>query len=355
MYNSFGSIFRFTTWGESHGKAIGCVVDGVPSLINITQEEVQQCLDQRKPGQNIYSTSRKEADKVEILSGVFEGKTTGAPISMIIYNQDHRPQDYEPLKKTFRPGHADFAYFQKYGIRDYKGGGRSSARETACRVAASAIARKIIPEVDVSYAISQIGNIKFADEQIDFSFAKTNELLAPNPEAFLQYQKQLDSVKAAGDSIGSAVRVKISGVKPGLGEPIYNKINSKLAEAFFTINGVKAVEFGKGFDSCSMLGSEYNDQIYTDADKNLHYATNNSGGISGGISTGQDILITVAIRPASSISVAQNTIDASGNNIEIKTSGRFDCLISLRAAPVIAAMAYCVITDLTMSSRTNAQ
>jgi chorismate synthase len=320
--NTFGILFRYTTWGESHGPAIGCVVDGVPPRLSLSEEYVQQFLDKRKPAQNRNMSQRQEADQVKILSGVFEGKTTGAPISLMIENTDARSKDYTENKDKYRPGHADFTYDAKYGIRDYRGGGRASARETACRVAAGAIARLILPEVSIEAKVIQVGPHK--DPAVWESF--------------------LDETRKNGSSAGAIVEVIARGVPAGLGAPVADKLDADIAKAMMGINAVKGVEIGDGFASALLTGEANADQMRM-KDGKPHFLSNHAGGILGGISTGQDIIVRLAFKPTSSILHPLQTIDNQGNETEIVTKGRHDPCVGLRGAPVAEAMLAIVLAD----------
>ena len=342
--NSIGKIFNFTTWGESHGKAIGCVVDGVPSNINLTEKDIQPYLDKRKPGQSKFTTQRKEEDKVEILSGTFEGKTTGHPISLIIYNQDQRSKDYGDIKSKFRPGHADYTYLSKYGIRDPRGGGRQSARETAMRVAAGAIARKIIPKIEIKGALVQLGDLKIDRSKWDNNFIDENPFWCPDKSSIKDWEDKINSLVAEGDSCGAVIEVVAKNVPVGLGAPIYGKLDSDLGSAIMSINAVKGVEIGNGFEAVSLKGSENGDEMRMKNDKPV-FLSNNSGGILGGISSGQDIVVRFAVKPTSSIKKERKTIDKSQNDTEITTKGRHDPCVGIRAVPVGEAMVACVLAD----------
>lgn len=320
--NTFGTLFRYTTWGESHGPAIGCVVDGVPSGLPLSEEHIQKFLDLRKPGQNRMMSQRQEEDKVKILSGVFEGKTTGAPISLMIENTDARSKDYDDIKDKYRPGHADFTYDQKYGFRDYRGGGRASARETACRVAAGAIARLILKDVVIEGRVLQVG---------------------PHKDPAL-WESFLDETRKKGSSAGAIVEVVAKGVPAGWGAPVVDKLDADIAKAMMGINAVKGVEIGAGFSSVIMGGEENADQIRI-KDGKPHFLSNNAGGILGGISTGQEIVVRLAFKPTSSILTPMKTIDRFGKETEIVTKGRHDPCVGLRGAPVAEAMLAIVLAD----------
>jgi len=343
--NSFGDFFKYTSWGESHGKAIGCVVDGVPPLIDLKEGDIQQYLDLRKPGQSKFTTQRKEDDKIEILSGVFEGKTTGTPISLIIYNQDQKSKDYGDIKDKLRPGHADYTYQMKYGIRDYRGGGRSSARETAMRVAAGAIARKIMPSnIKIMASMIEMGDIKICKEQWDYKTIINNPFFIADKSKIKECEDYLTQIRKSGNSVGAKIELRISNVPVGLGDPIYDKLDSKLAAAIMSINAVKSVEIGAGDNVAKITGSENADEISVN-NKLVEFETNNAGGILGGISSGQDIILRFAIQPTSSILIPKKTINTKKENTEILTKGRHDPCVGIRAVPVAEAMAACVIAD----------
>ncbi len=344
--NKFGNIFNFTTFGESHGEAIGCVVDGCPSLIDLNESDIQKYLDKRKPGQSKFTTQRQESDEVKILSGVFEGKTTGTPIALLIHNQDQKSQDYGDIKDKFRPSHADYTYFKKYGIRDYRGGGRSSARETAMRVGAGAIARKIIEKnnIEIFGYISQIGEKKIDYNSIDFNEINNNELFCPDKKAVGEFSDYLLEIRKKGDSVGAIVEIVARNVPIGLGEPIYDKLDARLASAMMSINAVKGVEIGFGMSSASLLGSQVADEMFNENGK-IKFSSNNSGGVIGGISSGQDLVVRFAVKPTSSILIPRKTIDINGNNCEIITKGRHDPCVGIRAVPVGEAMMACVLAD----------
>lgn len=343
--NSYGKLFRVTTWGESHGPSIGCVVDGVPPRLELSEADIQPFLDQRKPGQNRFTTQRQEPDQVKILSGVFKGLTTGAPISMIIDNKDQRSKDYGDIKDKFRPGHADFTYIQKYGIRDYRGGGRSSARETAMRVAAGGVARKVLSDnIKITGALVQVGDKKINPDNWDDNQINKNPFWCPDPEMVSQWETYLDKVRKSGSSIGAVIEIRASGVPAGLGEPIYGKLDAELASAMMSINAVKGVEIGSGFSTASLTGEENADQIRIINEK-PHFQSNHAGGISGGISSGQDLVVRFVVKPTSSILTPRDTIDKNGNETEIFTKGRHDPCVGIRAVPIGEAMMACVIAD----------
>jgi len=344
--NKFGNIFSFTTFGESHGEAIGCVVDGCPSLIDLHESDIQKYLDKRKPGQSKFTTQRQESDEVKILSGGFEGKTTGTPIALLIHNQDQKSQDYGDIKDKFRPSHADYTYFKKYGIRDYRGGGRSSARETAMRVGAGAIARKVIEKnnIEIFGYISQIGEKKIDQNSIDFNEINNNELFCPDKKAVGEFSDYLLDIRKKGDSVGAIIEIVARNVPVGLGEPIYDKLDARLASAMMSINAVKGVEIGFGMSSAGLRGSQVADEMFNENGK-INFSSNNSGGVIGGISSGQDLVVRFAVKPTSSILIPRKTIDINGNNCEIITKGRHDPCVGIRAVPVGEAMMALVLAD----------
>ena len=347
--NRFGTLFQYHTWGESHGPAIGVVVDGVPPRIPLTEADIQTYLDQRKPGQSRFTTQRKEADQVKIMSGVFEGVTTGTPISLIIENTDQRSKDYSDIKDKFRPGHADYTYHEKYGIRDYRGGGRSSARETACRVAAGAIARKVLEtqiknKISVRGAVVQVGTHKINHANWDWDHVENNPFWSPDAQATELWTKFLDERRKAGSSVGAIVEVHASGIPAGLGAPVYDKLDSDLAKAMMSINATKGVEIGNGFDAVEIGGEDNADEIRANEGQ-ADFQSNNAGGILGGISSGQDVVVRVAFKPTSSILTSRQTIDKQGNETDIITKGRHDPCVGLRGTPVCEAMMACVLAD----------
>ncbi len=343
--NSFGSVFRFTTWGESHGPAIGCVVDGAPPRLSLAEADIQYWLDRRKPGQSRFTTQRREPDRVKILSGVFEGMTTGTPISLMIENEDARSKDYTAIKDSFRPGHADYAYWQKYGIRDYRGGGRASARETASRVAAGAIARKILGDgITIRGALVQMGPHKIDRTRWDWDAVEDNAFWSPDRQAVQLWEGFLDEVRRAGSSTGAVIEVVASGVPAGLGDPIYDKLDADLAKAMMGINAVKAVEIGAGFAAASLSGEENADEMRM-KDGAVTFLSNNAGGILGGISTGQDIVLRFAVKPTSSILTPRRSVDVHGREVEVSTKGRHDPCVGIRAVPVGEAMMAIVLAD----------
>ncbi len=347
--NSIGKLFSFATWGESHGKSIGCLIDGVPSNIKLDENDIQPYLDQRKPGQSKYTTQRKEDDKVEILSGVFEGMTTGHPISLIIHNSDQRSKDYSDIKDKFRPGHADYTYWKKYGIRDYRGGGRSSARETAMRVAAGAVARKVINkkignQAKIIGALVQIGSSKIDYNNWDESKISENEFFSPDEKIIPEWKSLIDNARKKGSSLGAIIEVRASGIPAGLGEPIYEKLDSDIAKALMTINAVKGVEIGNGFKSVNEDGKTNVDEMVI-KDGEPKFLTNNNGGILGGISSGQDIISRFVVKPTSSIISERRTIDINFKETIISTKGRHDPCVGIRAVPVGEAMLATTIAD----------
>jgi chorismate synthase len=343
--NSFGTLFSFTSWGESHGPAIGCVVDGTPPLIPLSETDIQPWLDKRKPGQSRFTTQRRESDAVKILSGVFEGTTTGTPISLLIENEDARGKDYDATKDMFRPGHADYTYWKKYGIRDYRGGGRQSARETAVRVAAGAVARKVLgPGITIRGALIQVGPHKIDRARWDWSAIDDNPFWSPDRQAAQQWEGYLDDVRKRGSSCGAVIEIVASGVPAGLGEPIYGKLDADLASAMMSINAVKGVEIGAGFGAAALSGEENADEIRM-ADGKPVFLSNQAGGILGGISSGQDIVARFAVKPTSSILTPRKTIDIHGKEVEISTKGRHDPCVGIRAVPVGEAMMAIVLAD----------
>lgn len=351
----FGTILRISTWGESHGKGVGVVVDGCPAGLALTEEDIQAFLDRRKPGQNRYTTARSESDTVEILSGTFEGKTTGTPISLLVRNKDQRSHDYGSICELYRPGHADYSYDQKYGFRDYRGGGRSSGRETIGRVAAGAVAAKLLSElgITVNAYVSSIGPVHIARENIDLLAAKKNPLCMPDPEAAAQAQEYLNGCIHALDSSGGTVECIASGVPAGLGEPVFEKLDANLAKALMSIGAVKAVEVGDGTLACLRKGSENNDAYTTDENGLPHKASNHSGGILGGISDGSDIFVRASFKPTPSIARPQNMLGKDGQVHEAVISGRHDPLIAARAAVVVEAMTALTLADHLLLSMTS--
>jgi chorismate synthase len=348
-FNTFGKIFRFTTWGESHGPAIGCVVDGCPPNIPINEKDIQKDLDKRRPGQSKFTTQRKEADKVKILSGVFNGKSTGTPISMIIYNEDKRSRDYETIKDKFRPGHADFTYFKKYGNRDFRGGGRQSARETASRVAAGAIAKLVLSKLigkkfAIIGAVTQLGIMSCDKNNWNDNEIRKNPFFCPDKKSVRDWEKYLLAVRKSGSSCGAIIEIRAKGIPVGLGAPIYSKLDADLAAALMSINAVKGVNIGIGMNSAFLSGEENSDEMRQGAGK-VKFKSNHAGGILGGISSGQDIVTSFAVKPTSSILNSRETIDKKGKNTNISVRGRHDPCVGIRAVPIGEAMTACVLLD----------
>jgi len=349
-HNSFGHLFRVTTWGESHGPAIGCVVDGCPPLIPLTETDIQGFMNKRKPGQSRFTTQRREPDEVKILSGVMvdeDGiqKTTGTPISLFVENTDQRSKDYSEIKDRFRPGHADFTYDAKYGIRDYRGGGRSSARETAMRVAAGAVARKVLQGVTVRGALVQVGPHKIDRANWDWAEVDNNAFFSPDAKAAAFWADYLDGVRKAGSSVGAVIEVVAEGVPAGWGAPIYGKLDTDLAAAMMSINAVKGVEVGNGFDAASLTGEDNADEIRLDDVGRPVFLSNNSGGILGGISNGDPLVVRFAVKPTSSILTERKSITSKGEEVNVMTKGRHDPCVGIRAVPVGEAMMACVLAD----------
>lgn len=345
-FNTFGHLFRFTSFGESHGAAIGCVVDGVPPRLPLTEGDIQPFLDKRRPGQSKFTTQRSEPDTVEILSGVFEGQTTGTPIALLIRNVDQKSKDYGDISEKFRPGHADYTYLAKYGIRDYRGGGRSSARETAVRVAAGAIARKILgASVTLTGALVEMGGHRVERSRWDDAAIDANPFFCPDAAAALLWEDHLTTARKKGSSLGGIVEVAARGVPVGLGSPLYAKLDAELASALMSINAVKGVEIGAGFESARLSGEENADEIRMGDNGQPVFLSNHAGGILGGISTGQDITVRIAIKPTSSILTPKKTITRSGDETDIITKGRHDPCVAIRAVPVAEAMVACVLAD----------
>ncbi len=348
--NTLGQLFRITSFGESHGPAIGCVIDGVPPRIPLSEDDIQPYVDKRRPGQSKYTTARQEPDKVEILSGVFEGQTTGAPIGLMIVNQDARSNDYDDIKDKFRPGHADYSYFQKYGIRDYRGGGRSSARETAMRVAAGAVARKILNEVLdspvlIRGAMVQMGPLGIDRANWNWDDITGNPFWCPDGEAVASWQAHLDEIRSLGSSTGAVIEVVAEGIPAGLGAPVFDRLDADIAKALMSIPAVKGVEIGAGFNAAGLTGPENADQMRIGDDGKVVFDGNNAGGVLGGISSGQDIVARFVVKPTSSISIPQKTVNSRGENVEITTRGRHDPCVGIRAVPIGEAMIACVLAD----------
>ncbi len=349
-HNSFGHLFRVTTFGESHGPAIGCVVDGCPPGLPLTAEDIQQDLDRRKPGQSRFTTQRREPDEVRILSGVFTDDagrqvTTGTSIGLLIENVDQRSKDYGDIKDKYRPGHADYAYDQKYGIRDYRGGGRSSARETAMRVAAGAIARKVVPGVTIRAALVQMGPHAVDRANWDWDQVGQNPFFCPDAKAAAFYAEYLDGIRKSGSSVGAVIEVVAEGVPPGWGAPIYGKLDADIASAMMSINAVKGVEIGAGMAAAALTGEENADEMRLGNDGSIRFSNNNAGGVLGGISSGQPIVARFAVKPTSSILTPRATIDRWGNETEVLTKGRHDPCVGIRAVPVAEAMMAIVLAD----------
>jgi len=349
-HNTFGHLFRVTTWGESHGPAIGCVVDGCPPLIPMTEADIQPLLDLRKPGGSRFVTQRQEADQVRILSGVFDDGngpvTTGTPISLMIENTDQRSKDYGEIARAFRPGHADYAYQTKYGVRDHRGGGRSSARETASRVAAGAVARKVLGEtIRIRAGVVQLGPHRIADDAIDFNAVYDNALFAASAEVVPAWEEYLDGVRKAGSSIGAVVALEVTGVPAGWGAPLYAKLDAELASGLMSINAVKGVEIGAGFGAAELSGEDNADEMRLGDDGLPVFLSNKAGGVLGGISTGQPLTARVAFKPTSSILTLRQTINRDGEEVDLRTKGRHDPCVALRGVPVVEAMAAIVLAD----------
>ncbi len=353
--NTFGTIFRLTTFGESHGKAIGGIIDGCPAGLEIDFDFVQKELNRRKPGQSVLTTSRTEDDKVEFLSGIFEGKAIGTPIAFIIRNKDQKPEDYDQLKDTFRPSHADFTYQEKYGIRDYRGGGRASARETAARVVAGAIAKLLLKKIGVSITgyVSQIGSVKLEKnyQSLDFQQVEKSRVRCPDENVSAKMIELIENVKAEGDTVGGVVKCVILGVPVGLGEPVFDKLQADLAKAMLSINAVKGFDYGSGFKAAEMNGSEHND-VFEKREGKITTKTNWSGGIQGGISNGQEIYFRVAFKPVATLMKDQETVNAAGEKVILKGKGRHDVCVVPRAVPIVEAMAALVLADHILKSRT---
>lgn len=343
-FNTFGHVFRFSTWGESHGPALGAVVDGCPPGIPLSESDIQPFLDRRRPGQSKFTTQRQEPDTVKILSGVFEGRTTGTPISLMIENVDQRSKDYSEVAKSYRPGHADYSYDAKYGFRDYRGGGRSSARETAARVAAGAVARLAIPEVEILAYVVEIGGDRIDRDNFEESQIGKNPFFCPDEAAAGRWERLLDDARKAGSSLGAVVECVARGVPAGWGAPLYAKLDAELAAAMMSINASKGVEIGAGFDAARLRGEENADRMRPGSNM-PEFLANNSGGVAGGISTGQPVVVRVAFKPTSSILTPVETITRTGEATEIVTKGRHDPCVGIRGAPVVEAMMALVLAD----------
>ena len=345
-HNTFGHLFRVTTWGESHGPAIGCVIDGCPPGLTLSEADIQPFLDRRRPGQSSFTTQRQEPDAVRILSGVFEGRTTGTPIGLIIENVDQRSKDYSNIAQSFRPGHADLTYQLKYGIRDYRGGGRSSARETAMRVAAGAVARKILGDsVVIRGAMVQMGAHRIEPARWDWEAVGENAFFCPDRETAVAWEQDLLAIRKEGSSIGAVCEIVAEGVPAGLGAPIYGKLDADLAAAMMSINAVKGVEIGDGFAAAALRGEENADEMRHNADGGIDFLSNHAGGVLGGISSGQPIVVRFAVKPTSSILAPRRSVNEAGEEVEVSTRGRHDPCVGIRAVPVGEAMMACVLAD----------
>ena len=347
--NSIGKYFTFNSWGESHGKAIGCVIDGVPSKIKLSETYIQYFLDKRKPGKNKYTTQRKESDKIEILSGVFNGRTTGTPIAILIRNEDKRSRDYESIKNKFRPGHADFTYFKKYGIRDYRGGGRQSARETASRVAAGGIAKIVLKNLlgkkfSIVGAVIQLGLMSCDRNNWNINEIRKNPFFCPDKKSVKLWERYLSAVRKSGSSCGAIIELRANGIPAGLGSPIYSKLDADIASGLMSINAVKGVNIGSGMSSAYLSGEENSDEMRSGSGK-VKFKSNNAGGILGGISSGQEIIASFAVKPTSSIINSRETVDKKGKNTKISVRGRHDPCVGIRAVPIGEAMLSCILLD----------
>lgn len=355
MSNTYGTLFRITTFGESHGPAVGVVIDGCPAGLEISAEEIQVALDRRRPGQSDITTPRKEEDKVTILSGLFEGKTTGTPIALVVNNKDQHSHDYSHIEHAFRPSHADYTYTAKYGTRDYRGGGRSSARETVARVAAGAVAAKLLKQhgITINGYVSQVGSVKLRKHysKLDFSKTDSNKVRCPDGAIAARMIGVIEEARNSLDTIGGVVSCVIQGVPAGLGEPVFDKLHAELGKAMLSINAVKGFEYGSGFEGVKLRGSEHNDQFYTDEQGNVKTRTNHSGGIQGGISNGQDIYFNVAFKPVATILQPQQTINDAGQEVTLQGKGRHDPCVLPRAVPIVDAMAALVLADFMLRSR----
>jgi len=350
-FNTFGKIFTFTTFGESHGKAIGCIIDGCPSNLALSEADLQKELDRRRPGQSGVTTARKESDRVEILSGVFEGKTLGTPIALLIRNEDARSKDYDALKEVFRPGHADYAYLQKFGLVDHRGGGRSSGRETAARVAAGAVAKKLLALQGIRVIAFTRAVAGIEAQATDLAAIEANPVRCPDPAAAKRMEEAILAAKAAGDSLGGIVEIQVKGCPAGLGEPVFGKLDAELAKALMSLPAVKGVEVGAGFAATRLKGSENNDSYTASEDDQPVPATNRAGGVLGGISSGEEIIARIAVKPPSSIALPQKTVDHAGRETEIAIQGRHDPCLCPRVVPVAEAMAALVLVDALMMQK----
>lgn len=357
MSSTYGKIFKISTFGESHGKAIGVVVDGCPAGIDFDETFIQSELDRRKPGQSKITTQRKEADEFQVLSGVFEGKTTGTPIAMVIPNEDQRSKDYGHIANQFRPSHADFTYNAKYGVRDYRGGGRSSARETAARVAAGALAKMLLNfnEISIQAYVSQVGKLKLDKEywELDLSKTEDNAVRCPDEAMAQQMFDYIDETRKKGDSIGGIITCVIKNVPVGWGEPVFDKLHAELGKAMLGINAVKGFEYGSGFAGIELYGSEHNDEFFVGEDRKVHTKTNHSGGIQGGISNGEDIYFKVAFKPVATIMQDQESVNALGEKVIVSGKGRHDPCVLPRAVPIVEAMAALVLADFSLRAKSN--
>ena len=346
--NSFGHLFRVTTWGESHGSAIGATIDGCPPGVELSEADIQPWLDKRRPGQSKYTTQRKESDKVKILSGTFEGVTTGTPIQLLIENQDQRSKDYSEIANTFRPGHADLTYHLKYGIRDYRGGGRSSARETASRVAAGGVARKVLaslaPDIEISGYLIRIGKMEIDRKNFSVSTIEENDFWCPDKGTVPKWEKYIKELRKSGNSVGAMIEIIAKGVPAGLGAPLYGKMDADLASGLMSINAVKGVEIGIGMEAAEIEGIENADEIFLERGK-ISFTSNNAGGVLGGITSGQDIVTRFAVKPTSSILSERKSISKKGSSTTVSTKGRHDPCVGIRAVPVGEAMTACIILD----------
>ncbi|MCE7067245.1 chorismate synthase [Dyadobacter sp. CY326] len=357
MGSTYGKIFKIATFGESHGAGIGVIIEGCPAGVNFDSDFIQSELTRRKPGQSRITTQRKEADEFEVLSGVFEGKTTGTPIALIIRNEDQRSKDYSHIAAQFRPSHADYTYQVKYGVRDYRGGGRSSARETAARVAAGALAKLLLADlgVNIQSYVSQVGILKLEKtyQELDLTLTETNAVRCPDPEMAERMFDYIDSVRKQGDSVGGVVNCVVTGVPVGWGEPVFDKLHAELGKAMLSINAVKGFEYGSGFEGVTLLGSQHNDAFFIDEENKVHTRTNHSGGIQGGISNGEDIYFRVAFKPVATIMQDQESIDQHGDIAVVQGKGRHDPCVVPRAVPIVEAMAALVLADFYLRNRSS--
>ncbi len=351
-HNTFGHLFRVTTWGESHGPAIGCVIDGCPPGLDLSEADIQPWLDRRRPGTSRFVTQRREPDAVRILSGVYEGRTTGTPVSLMIDNVDQRSKDYGEIAQQHRPGHADYTYQAKYGLRDPRGGGRSSARETAARVAAGAVARRVLgPGITLRAGVVQVGPLHADPARFDWSEVERNALFSPDPGIVAEWEAHLDACRRAGSSAGAVVQVEALGVPAGWGAPVYGKLDAEIAAALMSINAVKGVEIGAGFAAAALDGREAGDEMRAGPDGAPEFLSNHAGGVLGGISTGQPVVARLALKPTSSIATPRRSLDEAGREVEVATHGRHDPCVGLRAAPVAEAMLACMLADAKLRHR----